>query len=529
MAVAFCEILTGCLSLSLAYGIYWIWQKHRKCAQPEGITEDCHHICILKTQVIKCEISHYRLFPKKHRFNYSYLSIGIPVRSPSSNWFLSVDIIPWWKRGWLHVSAEDHLYRGRDGKTLSENIDAYLKTQGLDPIRFPYIYLLTSARFLNYVFKPASFWYLYEPDFRLSYVIAEVNNTFGERRMYLFPASRSPGVFRQSSTKDFHVSPFNSRKGSYTVSTSNPADGDGIQVTTTLLSSKGHPKLVARWWSIAPALDPSSLSTFQSFLFLLCWGWTVLVTYIRIVSQAIWLAQVAKLKIWYRPEPRESAVPRRPAAGEVFIATILIRYLQYLFDLAPSKYELFTSCPKTSITGQPCACEYGPLELRIVESNLTVIVLRIHTPQFYRQLITYAKLSEFLSYTLLHPHEENHTARSDDAHSLIAVIQDLESTANRQTISAHRHTVVYRVIKAIYSYLRCVQPLRGSYPNPGSPAMRLGTVPQEHSNTVLATGEPCFLDNFVFNKCNLMLQMRYILVTLGLQGRTWVMGIIGGE
>jgi hypothetical protein len=75
----------------------------------------------------------------------------------------SVDNQPWWKRGWFHVSPKDHLHRGRDGATLSENIDAYLKLQvcpqdtlwsslvtssekGLEPSDYPFIYLLTSPR-----------------------------------------------------------------------------------------------------------------------------------------------------------------------------------------------------------------------------------------------------------------------------------------------------------------------------------------------------------------------------------------------
>lgn len=140
------------------------------------------------------------------------------------------------------------------------------------------MYLLTSPRFLNYAFSPASFWYLYTADMSLKYVVAEVNNTFDERRMYLFPASGNAGVFRQTLGKDFHVSPFNSRKGAYTLSTLNPADEGEISVAITLRSSKGRPKLVARWWTVTSAIDPKMLPTIQALWLLICWGSNILTT-----------------------------------------------------------------------------------------------------------------------------------------------------------------------------------------------------------------------------------------------------------
>lgn len=96
--------------------------------------------------------------------------------------------------------------------------------------------------------------------------------------MYLFPASPGPGPFRHALAKDFHVSPFSSRKGSYALSTAGPAD-DGVSVTVTLRSSKGHPKLVARWWSDAPVLDPSDSSTSRLLWLLVSWSSTMLTTF----------------------------------------------------------------------------------------------------------------------------------------------------------------------------------------------------------------------------------------------------------
>lgn len=109
--------------------------------------------------------------------------------------------------------------------------------QAINPGDYPIVYLVTSPRLVNYKFSPASFWFLYSGDRKLTAMIAEVNNTFDERRIYILQEreTREPlhrisdmaaaaasevedieqGWFRHTWSKDFHVSPFNSRKGSY--------------------------------------------------------------------------------------------------------------------------------------------------------------------------------------------------------------------------------------------------------------------------------------------------------------------------
>ncbi|MCV2870263.1 DUF1365 domain-containing protein [Defluviimonas sp. WL0002] len=77
--------------------------------------------------------------------------------------------------------------------------------------------LLTQPRFLGKVFNPVSFW-MVERDGDLIAVIAEVNNTFGDRHCYFcskpgFAAIRPDD--RIEADKIFHVSPFQTVSGSY--------------------------------------------------------------------------------------------------------------------------------------------------------------------------------------------------------------------------------------------------------------------------------------------------------------------------
>ncbi|MCW8842596.1 MAG: DUF1365 domain-containing protein [Rhodobacteraceae bacterium] len=89
-----------------------------------------------------------------------------------------------------------------------------LADAGLKPDR---LLLLTQPRFLTYVFNPVSFWLAFCGD-DLVAVIAEVNNTFGDRHSYLCHldgfAPISPGD-RIEAEKIFHVSPFQDVGGTY--------------------------------------------------------------------------------------------------------------------------------------------------------------------------------------------------------------------------------------------------------------------------------------------------------------------------
>ena len=79
------------------------------------------------------------------------------------------------------------------------------------------IRLLAQPRLLGHVFNPVAFW-LCEDATGLRAVIAEVTNTYGDRHSYLcHRADHGPitGEDRLTSTKIFHVSPFQSTTGSY--------------------------------------------------------------------------------------------------------------------------------------------------------------------------------------------------------------------------------------------------------------------------------------------------------------------------
>ena len=77
-----------------------------------------------KPLVFPSQISHVRLFPKAHRFAYSYLLVGVPIVSEGVRCgVLTADTR---SRGWLSVDGKDHLDRGID--SLHDKVTAYLRS-----------------------------------------------------------------------------------------------------------------------------------------------------------------------------------------------------------------------------------------------------------------------------------------------------------------------------------------------------------------------------------------------------------------
>ena len=77
------------------------------------------------------------------------------------------------------------------------------------------VWLHTYPRVLGYVFKPVSFWYCHRSDGSLAAVVAEVNNTFGERHCYLLDGPELAFGRELTARKVFHVSPFCQVQGQY--------------------------------------------------------------------------------------------------------------------------------------------------------------------------------------------------------------------------------------------------------------------------------------------------------------------------
>ena len=89
-----------------------------------------------------------------------------------------------------------------DGGPVRDSVVRFCARGGIDVDGR--IVMLTQLRVLGYVFNPVSFYWCHHADGSLACMVAELNNTFGERLPELLPG---PGpAYRQR--KRLHVSPF---------------------------------------------------------------------------------------------------------------------------------------------------------------------------------------------------------------------------------------------------------------------------------------------------------------------------------
>ncbi len=153
-------------------------------------------------------VRHQRLRPARHGFDHPTYFLLLPLRSlrarPDAALLRN-------RFGLVSFHDRDH---GDGGADCLAWIDALLAREGIADADGE-IWLHCYPRVLGYVFKPVSFWYCHRRDGSLAAIVAEVNNTFGERHCYLLDG---PGLrFGRELTarKVFHVSPFCRVEGHY--------------------------------------------------------------------------------------------------------------------------------------------------------------------------------------------------------------------------------------------------------------------------------------------------------------------------
>ncbi|MDO8903141.1 DUF1365 domain-containing protein [Hydrogenophaga sp.] len=152
------------------------------------------------------QVRHTRHRPRRNAFAYPTYFLMLPMRSLRAN---GPGVLARNRRAALSFHDTDH----GDGRSDSlQWLEALLDQHGIQDAQGE-IWLHTYPRVLGYSFKPVSFWYCHRSDGSLRAVLAEVNNTFGERHCYLLDNPRYGEPCEAA--KVFHVSPFCPVRGRY--------------------------------------------------------------------------------------------------------------------------------------------------------------------------------------------------------------------------------------------------------------------------------------------------------------------------
>lgn len=212
----------------------------------------------LDHRLYDCKVMHARLRPKAHRFTHNVFALAADL-----------DTLPGLGRGlWLigpggwapyQVREQDFLPRaevfhpvaqraedfGRPGDGLKARVLAFCRAHGADIPDHARVTLVALPRAFGKSYNPASF-HLVEVDGELRAAIAEVHNTFGERKAWLLgPQCRQPdGSLRLRTAKRFYVSPFSGLDTEFEFTVRKP---DSRLLLTVDHLEGGEKTLVSAW------------------------------------------------------------------------------------------------------------------------------------------------------------------------------------------------------------------------------------------------------------------------------------------
>ena len=154
-----------------------------------------------------CRVEHVRLKPVRRRFSYGLFYLWLDLdeleMAGSRSWLMGVD-----RPGLLSFQDRDHWPCG-EGELKMRVMD-WLSDRGIQTSSQARVRMLALPRVLGFSFNPISFFFVYDAGDRPLVAVAEVENTFREKKLYLMePDSlREDGSFLARMPKDFYVSPF---------------------------------------------------------------------------------------------------------------------------------------------------------------------------------------------------------------------------------------------------------------------------------------------------------------------------------
>ncbi len=172
------------------------------------------------------EVVHRRLAPLRHELRYKVYNL-----------FVDVDALPNLKLKFLSYNrlnlfgVKDRDFG--DGTNIKEYIWALVK-RAPDGEKIKRIFMFCYPNVLGRVFNPLTTYYCFDEQEKLTLMVYEVSNTFGERHSYVVPVD---DTHQQSTQKQFYVSPFNKVEGHYDFTIARP--GDELKLGIRLTDSNG--------------------------------------------------------------------------------------------------------------------------------------------------------------------------------------------------------------------------------------------------------------------------------------------------
>lgn len=243
----------------------------------------------MRSALYEGTLMHARYEPRRHVFRY-----------PVAYWLLDLDELGELDRrlrllsvnrpGVVSLRDRDH-FEG-DDTPLKEAVIRFAGDPSIDRVL-----VLTQLRVLGYVFNPVSFYWCYRGDGSLACMVAELNNTFGERLPELLPGDR----LDYEHPKRLHVSPFMGLDQRYRYTFSEPGESVFARIE---VHEKGRMALQAVLAGRRRELTGTALSRF-------------LVRYPLMPVQVIALIHWQALKLFLKRVPFHHKPPFETGTGSI--------------------------------------------------------------------------------------------------------------------------------------------------------------------------------------------------------------------
>ena len=255
----------------------------------------------MNSKIFIGRVMHSRIGPKNHSFSYPVYYYGIDLDELPQ---LNCQVKGFGYNRLAAVSIQDRDYLDGRGGSIKEKLTSFLNKHG-EKYQIGRIFLVTAARYFNYVFNPVSFYYCYDTSNNLRTLVAEVNNTFKERHLYILSEERTanPGYMKHYTVrKDFHVSPFYDMGGEYDFHFANIDDRLDIRLNVL---KKGKEVFYSRIQG-----KPIELTTKNLWRTIMRYPINAALTMPRILWQAAKLHYQKRLPVFTKPAPRSNMTIR---------------------------------------------------------------------------------------------------------------------------------------------------------------------------------------------------------------------------
>jgi uncharacterized protein len=154
----------------------------------------------------ECTVMHHRFSPKVHHFSHDLFMFYLDLDEIN---FLAKNIFLFSRNQKNIYSFRDSDHEPAGENPLKERILDFLRQNGISAGFSPRIMLLTLPRVFGYIFNPISIFYCFDENGSPVCSVAEVGNTFREKKLFLLRRENFSGDgFQKNTPKLFYVSPF---------------------------------------------------------------------------------------------------------------------------------------------------------------------------------------------------------------------------------------------------------------------------------------------------------------------------------